>query len=227
MGKTRFSVREHELELICELSGKEYIIYDNKIVSEKRNVLSLSSVHNFEVTETAKVVNYSVSFKGTLSGLIQYNVNRNNIQIKKGVMSSMTLGLLRIFFLFMGLGFTANGGLLIIVRNYIEYLSSTYSPDELIGFYIDQGINLIFGVFFLIFAFWLKRILLKLLKLITTLLWIRIGMMLVTMSFVFWNLIQEQIFSPWLILRILFIWLFWSLLENCKAISKELKLQTK
>lgn len=108
MPKTRFSVREHELELICELSGKEYIIYDNQIVSEQRNVLALSSIHNFEVSESAKVANYSVSFKSTLSGLIKYNVNRNNIKIKKGVMSSVTLGLLRIFFFFMGNGFPAS-----------------------------------------------------------------------------------------------------------------------
>ena len=73
MGKTRFSVGDHELELICESSGKEYIIYDNEIVSEK-HVLNLSSIHNFEVTEDAKVVNYSVSFKVTISGLIQYKV---------------------------------------------------------------------------------------------------------------------------------------------------------
>ncbi|WP_293055865.1 hypothetical protein [Okeania sp. SIO2B3] len=43
--------------------------------------------------------------------------------------------------------------------------------------------------------------------------------------FLFWNSIQEQTFSPWLILRILFIWLYWFLLENCKAMSQELKLQ--
>ncbi|NEQ78113.1 MAG: hypothetical protein F6K23_37060 [Okeania sp. SIO2C9] len=193
MPKTRFSVGEHELELICESSGKEYIIYDNQIVSEQRNVLNVlavSSIHNFEVSESAEVANYSVSFKSTLSGLIKYNVNRNNIQIKKGLMSSMTLGSLRSCFLGIGLLF-----IIVIIGNLglfinIEYLSSIYSPEELIGFYIDQGITLIFGVFFLIFAFWLKRILLKLPKLITTVLWIRIGMMLVTTPFVFWNFIQ-------------------------------------
>ncbi|MGB3513360.1 MAG: hypothetical protein WBA93_29915 [Microcoleaceae cyanobacterium] len=40
MPRTRFSVREHELELICEFSGKEYIIYDNDIVSEQGNALT-------------------------------------------------------------------------------------------------------------------------------------------------------------------------------------------
>ncbi|NET40543.1 hypothetical protein [Okeania sp. SIO2B3] len=83
MPKTSFSVGEHELELICESSGKEYIIYDNQIISEQQNSLTLSSIHNFEVSESAEVANYSVSFKSTISGLIKYNVKKYYFRFNK------------------------------------------------------------------------------------------------------------------------------------------------
>ena len=71
MSKTRFTVGNHELELICDFSGNEYIIYDNQTVSEKRKILlALSSTHHFEINENEEIANYNVNFKGTLSGLV-------------------------------------------------------------------------------------------------------------------------------------------------------------
>lgn len=226
MSKTRFSVGYYDLELVCDFNGNEYIIYDNKTVSEKRtNLLTLSSTHQFEVNESDEVATYNVTFQSTFSGLVQYTVNRNNIQVQKGKISSITLGLVRIFFLVIGLCFLMNCLWLSLYIYNMKPLGLTYTSSELTNFYIRMGINFIFGAFFLIFAFLLKRVLLKLPKLIPTVLWLYLGMMLVTFVFVFWNLIQQQIFVDWGIFRrILFIWCIWSILENCQAMSKELKL---
>jgi hypothetical protein len=97
MSKTRFSIGSHELQLVGDATGKETIIYDNQIVSNKRN-LGLSSTHHFEASENGKTAKYEVTFKSSLSGLVKYAVKRNNVLIKNGTISSMTGGLLRIFF---------------------------------------------------------------------------------------------------------------------------------
>ncbi|MBD2318531.1 hypothetical protein [Phormidium tenue] len=103
MSTTCFSVNDHELQLSCDLSGKESIIYDNETVSEKQN-FGLSSTHHFEVIENGENVKYNVTFKPTLSSLVQYNVKCNNILVKKGSITSITIGVMRIFFFFLGFG---------------------------------------------------------------------------------------------------------------------------
>lgn len=227
MSKTRFSIGSHELQLVGDALGKECVIYDNKIVSQKRN-FGLSSTHNFEASENGKTAKYEVTFKSDISGLVQYTVKRNNSLAKKGALSSVTLGILKIFFFFIGFGFVCNSSLIFFPR-YIDFLVARYTPSELTFIYIDFGINFIFGALLLIFAFLLKRILVQLPKLITIVLWVRIGMMIISSPFVLANLIEWQELLPYKIFfiffRVGFIWLFWFLLVNCREIAKELKLE--
>jgi hypothetical protein len=113
-----------------------------------------------------------------------------------------------------------------------------YYENNLTIFYIDRGIELIFGILFLVFAFFLTTILVSFPRLITTVLWTRIGLMIATSPWVFAQMIAT---SPWIFApeqslsltsklysiatRVGFIWLFWFLLENSKAVSKMLKSQ--
>ena len=220
MSRTRFSIGDHELQLVSDGSGKERIIYDNEIVSEKRN-FGLSSTHHFELSESGKPAKYNVAFKSTFSGLLQYTVKRNDLLVRKGAISPMTGGLMRIFFFCIGLG-------LLCPLGYVKLISARYPVSELTGLYINGVIEFIFGIFFIILAFFFRKLLVKIPKFIITVLWIRIGLMLVTSPLSFWNLIQGQDFLDYkvriVILRIGFIWLFWFLLENCKEIAKEFKL---
>lgn len=226
MSKTRFSIGSHELQLVGDALGKECVIYDNKIVSEKRN-LGLSSTHNFEASENGKTAKYKLTFKSDISGLVQYTVNRNHVLVKKGVFSPITLGLLKIFFFFIGLGLVGHSTF--IFSGFINFIVARYTPSELTVFYVELGINFIFGALFLSFAFFLKRILVQRPKLITTVLWVRIGMMIISSPFVLANLIEWQPLLPYKIFLIFFrvgvIWLFWFLLVNCRQIAKELKLE--
>jgi hypothetical protein len=226
MSTTRFSVNDHKLQLFCDLSGKESVIYDDETVSEKQN-FGLSSTHHFEVIENGENVEYNVTFKPAFSGLVQYNVKCNNILIKKGSITPMTIGVTRIFFFFLGFGLV--GQLLVFafpqdIR--MKVFTSGYTPSELNWLYINLGIDVVFGIFFLLFAFLLKQILLNRPKLITTTLWVRIAIMSALSPLLLWNSIQRQNFLdfrfgivPW----IGYIWLFWFLLENSKAIAKDLK----
>ncbi|MBC6435747.1 hypothetical protein FM036_41350 [Nostoc sp. HG1] len=229
MSKTRFSIGSHELQLVGDGFGKETIIYDNKIVSDKRN-LGLSSTHNFKVNENGENVKYEVTFKANnIAGLLQYTVKRNNVLVKNGVFSPMTVGLLRI--LFFGIGLTLVGNLMILIffPDFRDFIISKYTPSELTTFYINLGIEFIFGVLLLSFAFLLKRILVKLPKLIVIVLSIRIAIMTLASPFVFANLMEgsqslpEKLFI--IFFRIGVIWLFWFLLENCREMAKELKLE--
>jgi hypothetical protein len=226
MSTTRFSVNDHELQLFCDFSGKERVICDNEIVSEKQN-FGLSSTHHFEVIENGLNVKYNVTFKPAFSGLVQYNVKCNNTLIKKGSIPSITIGVTRILFLFLGFGLV--GQLLVFAfPQYIrtQVFNSEYTPIDLNWLYINFGIDVVFGIFFLLFAFLLKQILLNRPKLITTTLWVRIVAMSALSPLLLWNSIQKQNFLdlrfgivPW----VGYIWLFWFLLENSKAIAKDLK----
>ena len=132
------------------------------------------------------------------------------------MISSITPGLLRVLFFVIGLSFLLNCLGLVLYIYYMKSLGATYTPSELTNFYIERGIALIFGVFLLIFAFFFKRVLLKIPRLIATVLWIYIRILLVTSPLVFWNLIQQQVFvGCGIFRRIFFIWSIWSILENC------------
>jgi hypothetical protein len=219
MSRTRFSIGDHELQLISDGSAKERIIYDNEIVSEKRN-FGLSSTHHFEVSESGKPAKYNVTFKSTFSGLLQYTVKRNDVLVKKGAISPMTGGLLRIFFFCIGVGLLCQLG-------YVKLISVRYPVSELTWLYINGVIELIFGIFFIILALFFRKLLVKIPKIIITVLWIRIGLMLVTSLLSFRNLLQGSNFLDYklgIVLRIGFIWLFWFILENCKEMAKEFKL---
>lgn len=226
MSKTRFSINGHELQLFCDLSGKESIIYDNETVSEKQN-FGLSSTHHFEVIENGENVKYNVIFKPALSGLVQCNVKRNNILIKNCAITPMTIGVMRILFLFLGFGLV--GQILVFAfPSYVrmEGFTSKYTPSELNWLYINSIFDVVFGVFFLLVTFSLKQILLTRPKLVTTTLWIRIGIMIAASPLLLWNSIQKQNFLdlrlgivPW----IGYIWLFWFVVENSREIAKDLK----
>jgi hypothetical protein len=195
----------------------------------------VKSIHQFEAIENGENIKYEVEFTATLSGLTKYIVKRNSLLVRKGAMSLISLGFLRIFFVFLGLGLVANSLLLTFYINKYIYSAPLDSillkhipntPSDLNYFYINIVIELIFGVFLVVFAFLLKWILLKHLKLITTVFWIRIVTMLAASPFLLWNSIQKQNFLdlrfgiiPW----IGYIWLLWFILENSKAIAKDFK----
>lgn len=226
MSETRFSLGAHELQLVRDGRGKERIIYDNKTVSEKRN-LGRSSRHQFEATESGELAKYDVTFKASLSGLNHYTVKRNDVLVKKGAISTLTGGLLRIFFFFIGLGLVCNS--LYVVFWYSKFIVSLAIPGNITLLYIDAGIECIFGIFFLILAFLWKIIIFKIPKLITTVLWLRIGLMFIGLSsFILKNLIQGNNFLDYKLLQLIvmkvgFIWVFWLILENVKQIALGLR----
>lgn len=228
MNRISFRIGNHEIQLAVNSLGKECVYYDNVIVSEKLNFRP-SYTHHFEVVENSETTKYDITFKSSLSGLVQCTVKRNSVLVKKDVISLMTPGLLRIFFFFIGLGLVSPSILLIYLKSYDSLFISSYDPSDLTLFYISQGIEFIFGILFLSFAFFLITILVRLPNLITTVLWIRIGLMIVSSPWVFADLMQGKTFLTdkllGISLRVVGIWLFWFLLESSKAVSKMLKSQ--
>lgn len=220
MSGTRFKIGDRDLELVSDSGGKKRIVYEGETVSGKPS-LGFSSVHHFEASEQGETVKYEIALKSTLSGLIKYDVTRNNVRVKKGKFSPLTVGLLRIYFFFLGLMFV------------VSFLSGLFASQFLdresivSRFYIPYSIDLIFGVFFLIFAFFFNRIILERPRLIAIVLWTRIGMEIATFPLLFWSSRPDGSFLYYALaigLRIGFIWLFWFLLENCIEMAKELKL---
>lgn len=223
MSEVCFNVSGHKIQLILSLSGKESIVHDNKTISEKGSSLTPTSNHSFKVSEDGKMSSYEVVFKAKFSGLIEYSVKRNNVLVKKGRLSALTPGVMRIFLFSIGLTLFLRTISLIFIPPVRENLS-----QQLLG-YIDVGIDFLFSIAFLGFALDLKRVLLRNLRFVTTVLWIRVGVMLFgSLPLIFLYLQEGIILSDlWVIaLRLSFIWLFWFLLNNCEALAQEFKSQS-
>jgi hypothetical protein len=223
MSEVCFNVNGHKIQLILSLSGKESIVHDNKTISEKGSSLGPTSNHSFKVSEDGEMSSYEVVFKAKFSGVIEYSVKRNNVLVKKGTLSALTPGVMRIFFFFIGLALFLRTISLIFIPQLREILS-----QQLLG-YLDVGIDFLFSIAFLGFAIDLKRVLLRNLRFVTTVLWIRVGLMIFgSLSLIFSYLQKGIILSDiWVIaLRLGFIWVFWFLLNNCEALAQELKSQS-
>ncbi|MEG4859475.1 hypothetical protein QUB75_18060 [Microcoleus sp. K1-B6] len=223
MSEVCFNVSGHKIQLILSLSGKQSIVHDNKTISEKGSSLAPTSNHYFKVSEDGKMSSYEVVFKAKFSGVIEYSVKRNNVLVKKGILSAFTPGLMRISFFSIGLALFLNTISLIFIPQFREvFLQSLFN-------YIDVGINLLFSIAFLGFGISLKRVLLRNLRFVTKVLWIHIGLMIFGSLSLIFRYLQEGIIlsNIWVIaMRLGFIWLFWFLLNNCEALAQEFKSQS-
>jgi len=223
MSELCFNVSGHKIQLILSLSGQQSIVHDNKTISEKGSSLAPTSNHYFKVSEDGKMSSYEVVFKANFSGVIEYSVKRNNVLVKKGILSAFTPGLMRISFFSIGLALFLNTISLIFIPQFREvFLQSLFN-------YIDVGIKLLFSIAFLGFGISLKRVLLRNLRFVTTVLWIHIGLMIFGSLSLIFRYLQEGIIlsNIWVIaMRLGFIWLFWFLLNNCEALAQEFKSQS-
>ena len=223
MSEVCFNVSGHKIQLILSLSGKESIVHDNKTISEKGSSLGQTSNHSFKVSENGKMSSYEVVFKAKLSGVIEYSVKRNNVLVKKGILSAFTPGLMRISFFSIGLALFLRTISLIFIPQFREvFLQSLLN-------YFDVGIDLLFSIAFLGFGISLKRVLLRNLRFVTTVLWIHVGLMIFGSLSLIFRYLQEGIIlsNIWVIaMRLGFLWLFWFLLNNCEALAQEFKSQS-
>ena len=223
MSEVCFNVSGHKIQLILSLSAKESIVHDNKTISEKGSSLAPTSNHSFKVSEDGKMSSYEVVFKAKFSGVIEYSVKRNNVLVKKGTLSAFTPGLMRISFFSIGLAMFLNTIFVIFIPQFREiFLHSLLS-------YLNVGIEFLFSIAFLGFGISLKRVLLRNLRFVTTVLWIRVGVMIFGSLPLIFGYLQEGIIlsNIWVIaLRLSFIWLFWFLLNNCEALAQEFKSQS-
>jgi len=229
MSEVCFNVSGHKIQLILSLSGKESIVHDNKTISEKGSSLGQTSNHSFKVSEDGEMSSYEVVFKAQFSGVIEYSVKRNNVLVKKGKLTPLTGGVIRIFFFCIGLAMFLPTILLIFFPPYREIFVRLYNPSQSLLGYLDVGIDFLFSIAFLGFAIDLKRVLLRNLRFVTTVLWIRVGLMIFgSLSLIFSYLQKGIILSDiWVIaLRLGFIWVFWFLLNNCEALAQEFKSQS-
>ena len=203
--------------------GKETIVHDKKTISEKSNPLAQTSNHYFKVSEDGEMSSYEVVFKTQFSGVIEYSVKRNNVLVKKGTLTTLTGGVIRIFFFCIGLALFLNTIFVIFIPQFREvYFHSLLS-------YLNVGIEFLFSIAFLGFAISLKRVLLRNLRFVTTVLWIYVGLMIFgSLSLIFRYLQEGIILSDILViaLRLGSIWLFWFLLKNCEALAQEFKSQS-
>ena len=223
MSEVCFNVSGHKIQLILSLSGKQSIVHDNKTISEKGSSLTPTTNHYFKVSEDGEMSSYEVVFKAKFSGVIEYTVKRNNVLVKKGTLSVWTPGLMRFFFFGFGLALFLNIILIIFTPQYREFfLHSLLS-------YLDFGIEFLFSIAFLGFGISLKRVLLRNLRFVTTVLWIRVGLMIFGSLSLIFRYLQEGIIlsNIWVIaLRLGYIWLFWFILNNCEALAQEFKSQS-
>ena len=222
MSEVCFNVSGHKIQLIQSL-GKASIVHDNKTISEKNTYLALASNHYFKVSENGEMSSYEVVFKEKFSGVREYSVKRNNVLVKKGTLSALTGGLIRIFFFCLGLTLLLQTIGVIFLPLFREvYVKSLLS-------YLYLGIDFLYSIAFLGFAISLKRVLLRNLRFVTTVLWIRIGLMIFGSLPLIFSYLQEGIILTdiWIIaLRLGSIWLFWFLLNNCEALAQEFKSQS-
>lgn len=222
MSEVCFNVSGHKIQLILSLSGKQSIVHDNKTISEKGSSLTPTTNHYFKVSEDGEMSSYEVVFKAKFSGVIEYSVKRNNVLVKKGTLSVWTPGLMRISFFFLGLALFLNTFVIFLLLFRENYLHSLLS-------YLDLGIEFLFSIAFLGFGISLKRVLLRNLRFVTTVLWIRVGLMIFGSLSLIFRYLQEGIIlsNIWVIpMRLGFIWLFWFLLNNCEALAQEFKSQS-
>jgi hypothetical protein len=224
MSEICFNVSGHKIQLIIsELGGKQSIVHDNKTISEKNTYLALTSNHYFKVSEDGELSSYEVVVQTKFSGVIEYSVKRNNVLVKKGTLSGLTPGLMRIFFFCIGLNLFLQTIFVIFIPPFRDF----FRPSLLS--YLNLGIEFLFSIAFLGFAISLKRVVLRNLRFVTTVLWIRVGGMIIGSLPLIFRYLQEGIILSdiWVIaLRLGLIWLLWCLLNNCEALAQELKSQS-
>jgi hypothetical protein len=227
MPEKRFTVSDHDIKLKLNSLGKESIAYDDKIVSQRINYLGLLSTHHFEVSENDENVSYEALFSTTSSLTKLYKLKRNNKLIQSGELSTWSIGLMKGFFFMVGIAWVL-GLVQMGFPGTRDFYEKFYGSIDLSWFYIQKVIDFLFGILFLFFAVSLKNLLAKNIRVISGVLWVRVGLMIPGSLSLAFNYIQEGIIlsSSWILsLRILFVWMFWFILRNCEVLAKEMKSQ--
>ncbi|QZZ22805.1 hypothetical protein J5X98_10880 [Leptothermofonsia sichuanensis E412] len=162
------------------------------------------------------------------SGLFlpSYLIRINEEIFMQGYCSPENISRMRIYFGVIGF-VRVNNLILLAFPRYRDMISRIYDdPYEYVVGLIGEAI---FGALFLYFAISLKSLLLNSLHFISGILYILIGIMIVTTPRLMAEFMQGTCmgsFSCLLrfgLLRLLFIWLFAYLLANCKQLSQELR----
>lgn len=142
---------------------------------------------------------------------------------------------MRIFFFFVCLVFFWRALLSFFLIPDINILILRYTPSQITWFYIPVVINLIFGIFFLVFVFFLNKLILKIPKIITRFVWISIGLIVLELPLTIAkgiHVIQRFPFDAdrlliimiiMIVTRIVFISLLWFLLGNVKQMALGLR----
>lgn len=222
----------HKIEVSARLSPRSFFLtmknsvkVDGKEVIQFSKELSLTdhAVGEFEHQgETARI---EAQIKSGLF-LPSYLIKINEQVIMQGFLGVETLGLIRIYFSFLGLAYISS-----LVPLAIPTLRDTlfriYDPLWFTSF---KMIDAIFGILFLYFAISIKSLLLNSLRLITTVLYVRIGLLIAITPSLIVDLVQKAGTSSfdWILaigLRIAYIWFFGYLLVNCQRFSQELRLR--
>ncbi|MGB3495670.1 MAG: hypothetical protein WBA57_23275 [Elainellaceae cyanobacterium] len=242
MKSVLFEIDNRELQINFGITGKEKVIYDNKVVSETKN-MRLSNIHRFSFIEKKRVFKYEVIIKSRLSGVISVQIKRNGELIKKSLISVLTGRILRLFLLLTGAALV--GGVLLSYHLFTSgfYESLGLSPGVLSASHIWFKISLIselfFGTIFVFFSILLRRVLTNSPGKFSAILWARIGfsalffiLALPNRTMQIWYMIQDlmwygggldlQQVSSWFFQAGL-IWMYWYLLKNGEAIAQELR----
>lgn len=221
MATVCLNVGEHEIELTTGAGGKETITYDGKVVSQKRNHAKLLSLHSFEAKEKKKVVKYEMKLESQLSGVVKYSLKRDRAMVKRGTLPSLTGFMLRLFLSLIGVALLLNTLALFIL---INRAGISVAENPILLFAI--GFRVVFGLIYLAFGLFFKQLLPKNISFLTVALWIQIVISSVNLLYrIFSESLTGNIASrmPSFLVGACTIWLFWSILENCKVVAKELK----
>jgi hypothetical protein len=72
-------VNGHEIEIFASMwTGKETIKYNGNVVSDRKNIMTFSSIHSFKVQEEGEEIVYEVQIIGGW-GEHGYAIRRNGI----------------------------------------------------------------------------------------------------------------------------------------------------
>jgi len=219
----------NKIEISVHLSPKYlFLATENLVKVNGKKVAELGgfSLKNHVVTtfdHQEKTTQIEIQTKAGLF-LPNYLIKINDQVVMEGYLGFETTGIMRVYFTLFGLGYMTSLTYLAfpIFRNIIFQM---YDP---LWFMAGAIIDAIFGILFLYFAISIKKLLFNSLRLLTTVLYIRIGFIVAITPSLILNLVQGINTGGlgWQLiigLRLLYIWFFGYLLVNCKRLSQELR----
>lgn len=220
----------HKIEVSARLSPRYFFLsMENLVKVDGKEVIQFSkkpsftehAVGNFEHQgETARI---EAQIKSGLF-LPSYLIKINEQVIMQGFLGVETVGIMQIYFSLFGLAYISSL-VPLAIPTLRDALFQMYDP---LWFTTSKIVDAIFGILFLYFAISIKSLLLNSLRLITTVLYMRIGLTIATTPSLIADLVQQAGTErlDWRLtigLRIVYIWLFGYLLVNCQRLSQELR----